>query len=128
MSDVAYIKVLRPPFIGAMGGGSNGAIAIYTRKGNEVVQTKGGGLPFKMVIGYTAQKEFYSPDYGSFDARNEDKDMRTTLYWAPNVLTTPNNNTIRLKFYNNDISQSFRVILEGITTDGKIAHIEKIIE
>jgi len=54
--------------------------------------------------------------------------MRTTLYWAPNVLTTPNNNTIRLKFYNNDISQSFRVILEGITTDGKIAHIEKIIE
>lgn len=129
MSDVAYIKVLRPPFIGAVGGGANGAIAIYTRKGNDVTTApKGGGMPYKMVIGYTAQKEFYSPDYSRLDARNEDKDMRTTLYWAPNVLTTPGNNTIRLKFYNNDISQGFRVIVEGITTDGKLAHIEKVIE
>ncbi len=129
MNDIAYVKVLRPPFVGAIGGGANGAIAIYTRKGGDVVsKSTGKGIPFKVVIGYTEQKDFYSPNYDTYSEKNEDKDLRTTLYWAPNVLTNPSNNTIRLKFYNNDFSQSFRVIVEGITADGKIAHIEKVIE
>ncbi len=32
MNDIAYIKVFRPPFFGGFGG-ANGAIAIYTKKG-----------------------------------------------------------------------------------------------
>jgi hypothetical protein len=128
MNDVAYIKVFRPPFIGAVGGGANGAIAIYSRKGGDVQQTQGKGIPFKVIIGYTAEKEFYSPDYNSFNERNEEQDLRTTLYWAPLVLITPGNNTVRLKFFNNDFTQSFRVIVEGMTTDGKLTHIEKVIE
>ena len=91
-------------------------------------QTEGKGIPYKIIIGYTAQKEFYSPDYGTYNERNEEQDLRTTLYWAPMVLTTPDNNTVRLKFYNNDFTQSFRVIVEGMTTDGKLVHIEKVIE
>ncbi|HEX5151388.1 MAG TPA: hypothetical protein VFW07_08060 [Parafilimonas sp.] len=128
MSDVAYIKVFRPPFIGAVGGGANGAIAIYSRKGGDVQQTQGKGIPYKVVIGYTAEKEFYSPDYNSFNERNEEQDLRSTLYWAPQVLTTPGNNTVRLKFFNNDFSQSFRVIVEGISTDGRLTRVEKVIE
>lgn len=128
MNDVAYIKVFRPPFIGAVGGGANGAIAIYSRKGGDVQQTQGKGIPYKMIIGYTGQKEFYSPDYNSYNEKNEQQDLRTTLYWAPMVLTSPGNNNIRLKFYNNDFSQGFRVVVEGMTTDGKLAHIEKVVE
>ncbi|MEP6682701.1 MAG: hypothetical protein ABJA35_05545 [Parafilimonas sp.] len=128
MSDVAYIKVFRPPFIGAIGGGANGAIAIYTRKGGDVAQAQGKGIPYKVVIGYTAPKEFYSPDYDTYNEKNEERDFRTTLYWAPSILTSPNSNTVKIKFYNNDFSQSFRVIVEGITTDGKLTHIEKVVE
>jgi hypothetical protein len=128
MSDIAYVKVLRPPFIGAVGGGANGAIAIYTRKGGDVATTPGKGLPYKVIIGYSEQKEYYSPNYDIYSENNEQKDLRTTLFWSPNVLTTPTNNTFRLKFYNNDVTQRFRVIVEGITTDGKLAHIEKVIE
>ncbi|HEY1871466.1 MAG TPA: hypothetical protein VGG71_10430, partial [Chitinophagaceae bacterium] len=130
MSDVAYVKVFRPPFIGSTGGGANGAIAVYTRKGGEPTPDNGRKqvIPYKMIIGYTAQKEFYSPNYGTYDEKNEEKDMRSTLYWAPLILTTPGNNTIRLKFFNNDFSQSFRVIVEGMTTDGRLTHIEKVIE
>ena len=106
MSDVAYIKVFRPPFIGSIGGGANGAIAVYTRKGGDVTHAKGKGMPFKVIIGYTADKEFYSPDYGTYNVKNEDRDLRTTLYWAPLVLSTPENHTIRLRFYNNDFTQS----------------------
>ncbi len=128
MSDIAYIKVFRPPFMGSIGGGSNGAIAIYARKGGDVSQTKGKGLPYKIVIGYTVQKEFYSPNYATFDSRNDEQDLRTTLYWNPMILTNQENHTIRLHFYNNDITKSFRIVLEGMSTDGRLAHIEKIIE
>ena len=128
MSDIAYIKVFRPPFMGSIGGGSNGAIAIYARKGGDVTQTKGKGLPYKIVIGYTVQKEFYSPNYATFDSRNDEQDLRTTLYWNPMILTNQENHTIRLHFYNNDITKSFRIILEGISTDGRLAHVEKVIE
>lgn len=130
MSDVAYIKVFRPPFFGAVGGsGASGAIAVYTRKGGDMQQAQsGGGLPYKLIIGYTTPKEFYSPDYATYDQRNENVDLRTTLYWDPMILTQPGNSTIKIKFFNNDYSQSFRIVLEGITTDGRLAHIEKVIE
>lgn len=34
LDDVALIKIFRPPFFGALGGGS-GAVAVYTKKGDE---------------------------------------------------------------------------------------------
>lgn len=128
MSDVAYVKVFRPPFFGSTGGGANGAIAVYTRKGGDVAQTQSKGLPYKILIGYTAQKEFYSPNYASFDSRNDEQDLRTTLYWNPMILTNNENHTVRIHFFNNDITSSFRVIVEGMSTDGRLAHIEKEIE
>jgi hypothetical protein len=128
MADVAYVKVFRPPFFGSIGGGANGAIAVYTRKGGDVTQRAGKGLPYKIVIGYTAQKEFYSPNYATFDSRNDEQDLRTTLYWNPMILTNQENHSVRLHFYNNDITKSFRVIVEGMSTDGRLTHIEKVIE
>lgn len=35
MNDIAFIKVFRPPFVGAVGGGGSGAIAVYTKEGDE---------------------------------------------------------------------------------------------
>jgi len=35
MSDIAYVKVFRPPFVGAIGNGPGGAIVVYTHKGEE---------------------------------------------------------------------------------------------
>jgi hypothetical protein len=35
MNDVAIIKVFRPPFLAAFRGGVNGAIAVYTKDGDE---------------------------------------------------------------------------------------------
>ena len=129
VNDIAYVKVFRPPFFGTSSGGASGAIAVYTKKGGDVQQPdKGKGLPYKMIIGYTSQKEFYSPDYASFNTPADQDDMRTTLYWNPMILTTPENHSIRLHFYNNDFTQSFRVIVEGMRADGKLAHIEKVIE
>ncbi|MCU7550677.1 hypothetical protein OCK74_16275 [Chitinophagaceae bacterium LB-8] len=127
VSDVAYIKVFRPPFMGGSGGG-NGAIAIYTRRGGDVQSTPGKGLASNKVIGYTPIKQFYAPNYSSFQQRNEERDLRTTLYWNPMLVTTPGKQTVMFTFYNNDVSQSFRVVIEGMSSDGKLTRLEQIME
>lgn len=127
MSDIAYIKVFRPPFFGAMGGGAGGAVAIYTRKGNDMKSSPGHGLSFKLLEGYSAYKQFYSPDYSS-PVSDFLPDLRTTLYWNPYILTDATNHKLKFEYYNNDISKKLRVVLEGMNADGKLARVEKLIE
>ncbi|WP_153800046.1 hypothetical protein [Foetidibacter luteolus] len=128
MNDVAYVKVFTPPFFGGFGGGSGGAIAIYTKKGGETKSEPGKGLPYKLVWGYSNMKEFYSPDYATFNEKNDLPDVRSTIYWNPYVLTTEENHRVRLSFYNNDITDRFRVIVEGVTKDGRFVHMEQVAE
>lgn len=127
VSDIAYVKVFRPPFMGGFNG-SNGAIAIYTRRGDDAKNVPGKGLSANKIAGYTPIKQYYSPNYERFDARNEQPDIRTTLLWNPMVLTTPKNHQVVLTFYNNDVTQSFRVVIEGMTRDGLLTHFEQIME
>ncbi|MBC7873464.1 MAG: hypothetical protein H7Y01_05690 [Ferruginibacter sp.] len=128
VTNIAYVKVFRPPFFGGSGGSSNGAIAIYTRRGDDIKSEPGKSLANNLVRGYTPARQFYSPNYGSFNAANEKSDLRTTLYWNPQVITTPLKNKVTLSFYNNDVTKSFRVIIEGITKFGQLIHIEQIME
>lgn len=127
INDIAYIKVFRPPFMGNFSGGASGAIAIYTRRGGDIINKPSKGLPYKMAIGYTAQKEFYSPSYVT-TIMNDVQDIRSTLYWNPMILTTAENHVIKIPFYNNDVTKSFRVIVEGVSADGKLTRVEKVIE
>lgn len=127
VSDVAYIKVIRPPFLGAMGG-ANGAIAIYTRRGGDMQNTPGKGLSKNTITGYSAIRQFYSPNYSSISPEHEAKDLRTTLYWNPEILTAPGYNKVLLTFYNNDVSESFKIVLQGMTKDGRLASVVMVME
>ncbi|OSZ80925.1 hypothetical protein CAP36_06705 [Chitinophagaceae bacterium IBVUCB2] len=127
VSDVAYIKVFRPPFYGGAGGGA-GAIAVYTRRGNDIQNTPGKGLANSSVNGYSMIRQFYSPVYSSFTPASQLKDLRTTLYWNPQVVTTAVKNKVKLTFYNSDVAKAFRVIIEGMTKDGQLVRIEQIME
>lgn len=127
MSDVALVKVFRPPFFGGFGGGSGGAIAVYTKKGgagNQDVK----GLDASTIHGYSEMKQFYSPDYLTPDPAHSADDFRTTLYWNPFVYTDKDHRRIILTFYNNDITKKYRVVVEGCNTEGKITRMEKVFE
>jgi hypothetical protein len=128
MTDVAYIKVFRPPFMGM--GGANGGIAIYTKKGGDAPPPADfKALDNTVLNGYTAQKEFYSPDYSSALANNLDSaDLRPTLYWQPYVLLDNKTRRVKISFYNNDMTKRFKVVLEGVTADGRWTHKEIIID
>ena len=127
VNDIAYVKAFRPPFTGGAGGGS-GAIAIYTRKGGDIQNTPGKGLSRNTVMGYTPIRQFYSPNYAAYDKRNEQPDLRTTIYWAPVVRTDAKKATTTIVFYNNDVTKSFRLIIEGMTKEGLLTHYEEVLE
>lgn len=126
VADIAFVKFFSPPFMGATGGGGNGAIAVYTRKGNDVAYEPGKGLSRNSVTGYSVIRQFYSPDYEKMES--DKKDLRTTLYWNPEVILGPGKNKVVLKFFNNDISESLRVVIEGMAPDGKMTRVVKVME
>ena len=129
-SEVAYIKVLRPPFFGGIGGGAGGAIAVYTKKGDEnKISTSGLGLSKTKLVGYSAKKEFYSPNYTDLSvSANVAADFRTTLYWNPFVLTDATRQKVRLEFFNNDVTKAYRIVLEGVNEIGKVIRIEQVVK
>lgn len=130
VTDIAYVKAFRPPFFGAPGGGAGGAIAIYTKKGNDGKPASNlpGGLEKNRLVGYAAPKEFYSPDYSSDFPLSELPDVRTTLYWAPYILLDRTNRKTTIQFYNNDISKKLKLVLEGVNEEGRLLHVERIME
>ncbi|HAO47092.1 MAG TPA: hypothetical protein DCQ97_09210, partial [Chitinophagaceae bacterium] len=132
LSQVAYIKFI-PNFMGkgadAGGGSMNPALSVYTRKGDDLIDRRptDKDLGSVKIAGYTPVKEFYSPDYSQTNA-NAGTDARSTLLWMPYVLTDAKTRRIPVVFYNNDFTRRFRVVLEGINEEGKMLHIEKIIQ
>ena len=129
VANVAYIKVFRPGFVGGAGSGTGGAIVVYTRMGADGQPLNGTkGLDNSTVTGYTAIREFYAPDYDNKNPEDDKKDLRTTLYWNPSVITTPGQKKVTLTFFNNDVTDSFRVIIEGMNQEGQLTHVEKEIK
>lgn len=127
MADIAMVKVFNPPFFGGFGGGAGGAIAVYTKKGRAATESI-KGLDYVKVPGYSVVKQFYAPDYGNYEPTNNDADYRTTLYWKSSLYTNKQNRRILIPFYNNDVTNRIRVVVEGISVDGKLTRIEKIFE
>lgn len=127
VADIAYVKVFRPPFFGAMGGGAGGAIAIYTRKGGDQPVNPGKGLDRSFITGYSVMKQFYSPDYSNTQDEIT-SDLRSTLYWNPFVFTDATKTKVKIEFYNNDISKAMRVVIEGVNEYGKLVRIEKVVQ
>ena len=142
LSIIAYIKVFNPPFVGGMSGTvggasinvvpSGGAIVMYRKIGGDIAPEKNNyntsGMDFQLLAGYAPVKEFYSPSYAEKEQTYTMKDLRTTLLWNPWINLDKLNKKTKISFYNNDVTHSFRLILEGMDSKGKLIHISQILK
>jgi len=142
LSIIAYIKVFNPPFVGGMSGTvggasinvvpSGGAIVMYRKIGGDIAPEKNNyntsGMDFQILAGYAPVKEFYSPGYAEKEQTYTMKDLRTTLLWNPWINLDKLNKKTKISFYNNDVTHSFRLILEGMDSKGKLIHISQILK
>ena len=128
MSDVAYIKVFRPPFFGAYLGGSGGAIAVYTRRGDEGGMYDVTGLKRIKLEGYSRPTNWENNLTDPDSKKKPVRDIRKTLYWSPSIQLDKDVNTYTIRFKNNDVTTRFRFIAEGVNKAGKLIRLEKIIQ
>ncbi|MEO7264010.1 MAG: hypothetical protein ABIW38_03810 [Ferruginibacter sp.] len=123
-NDVALVKV----FKGASGiaiGANRGAIALYTTKGKSTRDWRQRGFDFIKKTGFSVNREFYTMDYSKINPDSEFADIRNTLYWNTELLIK--NEKLEFEFYNDDSSKHFKLTLEGVDENGKLLHVEKIL-
>jgi hypothetical protein len=125
-SQVAMIKVFSS-FVGATGNAIGGVLAVFTKRGSDLSDVMKHAADMTVYNGYSITKEFYAPDYSVVKPTASFQDNRITLDWRPDVFVNNINPTIPVTFYNNDRTRSFKIVVEGMTVDGKMLSIEKII-
>ncbi|MCL2727029.1 MAG: hypothetical protein FWD56_01440, partial [Bacteroidales bacterium] len=73
-----------------------------------------------MPLGYKRAVEFYAPKYETIAQRsNSTPDLRTTIYWKPDVQLTEEG-TATIEFYTADTHSTYTLLMEGITSEGVI--------
>ena len=94
----------------------NFVIFIETYPEGKIPTDGAKGVRKTWLEGYSAVKEFYSPDYSALPP---EPDYRRTLYWNPTV-TTDDNGKAKIEFYNNSRCTNFSISAETVTAEGMI--------
>lgn len=118
-SEVLTVKVVKDiaklNHFGAMG--KNGIVFIQTKKPNPAkLLAMTNSLP---IEGLTKPLNFVMPDY-SVDPPKKERipDFRSALYWNPTAKTDATGKTT-LSFFSSDDLGLIKVIVKGMTTDGR---------
>jgi len=133
-SDVSSVEVLRGSGAASLYGvhAANGVLIITTKRGDVDYNAYTIGylkytppqkpqvlISYKLQEGYDLRREFYSPDYSKLLTPTEMPDLRSTIYWKPNIITDENGKA-SVDFFNADGTGSYRVIAEGLDGMGKL--------
>lgn len=123
--SVESIEVLRSGGLTSVYGsdGYNGLILVNTKKGGYAV----GNNSTPNIItykgkGYYKAREFYSPQYDNPKTNPELADLRSTIYWNPNVVTDKDGNA-SFNYFNAGTKGVYRMVIEGIDINGNLASL-----
>ncbi|WP_405520711.1 TonB-dependent receptor plug domain-containing protein [Spirosoma sp. KNUC1025] len=124
--DIERIEVLKSAGAAGIYGsrGGNGVIAFYTKRtrslqGNTKSEENMTRIQF---IGYpSVQREFYVPRYEAEAITSPVSgpvDHRDVLYWKPHMQTDSQGRS-QLRFPLSDVVRTLRVVIQGVTVDGR---------
>lgn len=121
--DVASIEILKSANYTAIYGsnGAGGILLITTKRGggNYSSTAYTPGIITYNPRGYYVSREFYSPTYSPGIPDNK-PDLRTTIYWAPQVISDQNGKS-SFSFFNSDEPGVYRVVVEGMDILGHLS-------
>ena len=120
---VETVEVLRSAGAAGIYGvrGGDGVLVITTRHGSgtKAKDVASIGVLPVTLMGYYKARTFYSPVYDAKRPATQEQDLRTTVYWKPELVTDKDGNAA-FDYYNSDSRGPFRLVVEGIGADGNI--------
>ena len=121
-NDIETVEVLKnaSASIYGMYGGA-GVLVITTKQGGgrSIKDIASMGVLPITVTGFYKAREFYSPKYDTSSPANSGTDLRSTIYWKPELVTDKDGNS-SFEYYNADGTGSYRVVIEGIDEKGNL--------
>lgn len=102
--------------------GNNGVIAVYTKMG-AAVDTKDPNFQTIHLPGFSRSRTFIAPTHDQPKGESAPADYRSTLYWNPDV-NVDASGVATLSFFASDLAGIYRVVVEGVTSDGKPVRAE----
>jgi TonB-dependent SusC/RagA subfamily outer membrane receptor len=122
-NDVETIEILKSAANTAIYGmrGGGGVLIINTKRGesNTDYRNYASGIMGYNPRGFYKGREFYAQNYSDPDINPKVSDLRTTIYWNPNVISDTTGKA-SVEFYNSDGKGKYKAIVEGINIDGTI--------
>ena len=122
-TDVSSVEVLRSIAYSAIYGSraSGGVLVITTKRGGEDSGYKSyaPGIMTYYPKGYYKAREFYAPKYDDPKTNTRVADLRTTIFWEPNIITDKAGQS-SVSFFNADGKGTYKAVIEGIDADGNI--------
>lgn len=120
VTDVEGVEVLRTTGKRDLLTGVSNVIIITSKRGKSIVTKE----EVPSVITYRSNglykaRVFYSPKYDAGKANAQTLDLRTTIYWKPDIVTDKDGNAT-LSFFNADTRGTYRVVIEGVDVSGNL--------
>ncbi|GAA3961945.1 carboxypeptidase-like regulatory domain-containing protein [Mucilaginibacter dorajii] len=69
--------------------------------------------------GLYKSRVFYAPKYDAGKENVQTLDLRTAIYWKPDIVTDKDGNAT-LSFYNADTKGTYRIVIEGVDVSGNL--------
>jgi hypothetical protein len=98
---------------------NEGVLAITTTAGRQAKNMLSIGVLPIIVKGFYKAREFYAPKYEHPADNPNFEDLRSTIYWNPEVITDKDGNA-SFDYYNADGTGNYRVVIEGIDESGNL--------
>jgi TonB-dependent SusC/RagA subfamily outer membrane receptor len=118
VEQIERVEVLKGPSAAIYGmRGSNGVIAIYTKRGHYM---KRGVIEFDM-LGFNTPRAFYQPRY----IPENEPDVNYTLVWEPVILVNESGKAT-VVFDKPSIQGDYRFIIEGASYMGLVGMAERV--
>lgn len=115
LDEIALVKYFPPGASALSGIGSAGVLAVYTKK-----------IEDRAFEGMAELEKFTYPGYSSYREFPTDINFTSTLYWNPNIFLDGSTSIFRIDFKNSIGAKKLHLIVEGVTNDGKLVHLDQI--
>src|SRR3569833_242554 len=122
--DIEGIEIITSAHYGSIYGSrmANGGLIITTkpaRRTDNLYYRYAPGVVTYTPKGFYKAHEFYSPQYDNPHTNQKMADLRSTIYWNPNIITDKDGKA-SFSYFNADGKGTYRVVIEGIDADGNL--------